>query len=161
MSHCFSVVWWPYMVNTSADNADHATSWRLHHYHISSTPCKIINWTISLFTQLLTLIPTPRYVDQRQTRDIPCGFGGNDGLSTNLIKAIIIHSTVLSSSSLYPFFVSSLGDDNDGAISNLIIPSSSAALSAPMILINPGQEREEAKMVDWEISRCFPNGKGD
>ena len=74
--------------------------------HLCSPLVNIINWTISLFTQLLTLIPTPRYVDQRQTRDIPCGFGGNDGLSTNLIKAIIIHSTVLSSSSLYPFFVS-------------------------------------------------------
>ena len=129
--------------------------------HLCSPLVNTINWTISLFTQLLTLIPTPRYVDQRQTRDIPCGFGGNDGLSANQIKAIIKHSTVLSSSSLYPFFVSSLGDDNDGAISNLIIPSSSAALSAPMILINPGQEREEAKMVDWEMSRCFPNGKGD
>ena len=51
--------------------------------------------------------------------------------------------------------MSSLGDKNDGAISNLIIPSSSAALSAPMILINPGQGREEAKMVDWEISTRY------
>ena len=37
VSQCFSVVWWPYMVNTFAKDPDHATSWLLYHYHISST----------------------------------------------------------------------------------------------------------------------------